>query len=607
MPPRVARLFGSEGEKTYACLLATLRGEGEFPFVLSSTGSMPMRLLPTRFTVLFAVALGSAIGTWAQELPPGAYRFEEARIPLSDGVHLQADLYLPEAEGAYPVALYAPPYSPNSTHRQHRAAYLAEHGYATVVLSPRGKFGSEGIYLPFIDETPDLLDALAWMLDQPWSDGRVGIYGSSSSSYSGQLLAATGHPAIRALVNHSGLTNSRDLFFPGGAFRLNTLYPWLSFIYLEERFAPDQWPGRFAQRPLAVGFPWAPGTLYRMAEGMVPVEQIQVPVLHLTGWNDVVYRHTIELYERIARSQGGAVPQALMVGPWMHNYNGEQTQFGDEDYGEVSVFSQEADLRSVVAWFDRYVKGMDNGLDEGVRLFVMGENRWLEAERWPVEGTTMQRWYLAAAEDGVGGYDGQLVQEAPLGNGVAVYTYDPNDPVPTYGGVNSHLFPAEAGPLDQARFMERPDVLVFASSPLDQAQTLLGRLRVVLQASTDAPDTDFIAKLVVIRPDGYQRIVEDGIVRARYRQGYPRPAPDLEPGEVYRFELDLGWTALHLDAGDRLALHIASSNFPKYDLNPNTGADPLQAVDFRPAHQTVHFSAAHPSYLDVEVLTEATP
>ncbi|NNF58854.1 MAG: CocE/NonD family hydrolase [Rhodothermaceae bacterium] len=564
-----------------------------------------MRLLPIPFFIVLTLLL--SMGTQAQEPPPGAYRFEEVRVPLSDGVHLQADLYLPEAEGAHPVALYVPPYNPTSPHRQRRAAYLAEHGYATVVLSPRGKFGSEGVYLPFIDETPDLLDALEWMLDQPWSDGRVGIYGSSSSSYSGQLLAATGHPAIRALVNHSGLTDSRELFFPGGAFRLNTLYPWLSFIYLEERFAPDQWPGRFAQRPLAAGFPWAPGTLYRMAEGMVPVVHIQVPVLHLTGWNDVVYRHTLTLYEGIVQAQDGTVPQALMVGPWMHNYDGEQTQFGDEDYGAASVFSQVDDFRSVVAWFDRYVKGIDNGVDAGVRLFVMGENRWLEAERWPVEGATGQRWYLAPPEDDGSGYAGQLVQDAPMGEGTASYTYDPSNPVLTYGGVNSHLFPAEAGPLDQARFMERPDVLAFASRPLSQAQTLLGRLCVVLHASTDAPDTDFVAKLVVIQPDGYQRIVEDGIVRARYRHGYPRPASALEPGEVYRFELDLGWTALRLNAGDRLGVHISSSNFPKYDLNPNTGMDPLQASDFRSANQTVHFSATYPSYLDVEVLTDASP
>lgn len=543
----------------------------------------------------------------AQDLPPGAYRFEELRVPLSDGVHLQAHLYLPEAEGSYPVVLYAPPYDPESPHRQRRCAYIAEQGYAVVLLSPRGKFGSEGTYLPFIDETPDLLEALTWILEQPWSDDRVGIFGSSSSSYSGQLLAATGHPAIRALINQSGLTDARDLFFPGGAFRLNTLYPWLSFIYLEEGFPWNEWPGRFAQQPLADGFPWAPGTLYRMAEGMVPVEHIQVPVLHLTGWNDVVYRHTIKLYEGIARSQQGAVPQALMIGPWMHNYDGEQTQFGDEDYGPASVFSQQAELQAAVAWFDHHVKGVDNGVDAGVRLFVMGENRWLEAERWPLDQTHTQRWYVAPSERDASGYVGQLVQETPVQEKTASFTYDPHDPVPTYGGVNSHLFPADAGPLDQARFMERPDVLVFASAPLPEAQTLLGRIRVVLHAATDAPDTDFTAKLVVIRPDGYQRIVEDGIIRARYRHGYPRPAPALEPGAVHRYELDLGWTALHINAGDRLGLHVSSSNFPKYDRNPNTGEDPFHAAHLRPAHQTLHSSATHPSYLEVEILADPSP
>ncbi len=520
---------------------------------------------------------------------------DEVRVPMADDVTLRTLVFRPEQAGTYPVVLYIPPYDIDNPHRQALGTFLAAHGYVMVMQAPRGKYGSDGTYLPFIDEVPDLMATLEWALVQPWSNGDVGIYGSSSSSYSGQLLAATQHPAIKALVNKSGLTDTQDLFFPGGTFRLNTLYPWLTFFYLGERFPFDQWPARFEAWPVSSGFGWEPGLLDRMAQqGMVDVAKIEVPTLHITGWNDVVYRHTLRLFEGIAENRGGTVPQKLIMGPWMHNYDGEQTQFGDVDYGPDSQLSTEAERAEVLAWFDQHLKGEPkNNTQAPVRVFVMGENQWVESEQWPLAGTTEKRWYLAPS--------GTLSEDAPTGTEQMSFTYDPAHPVPSYGGVNSHLFPEDAGPRDQAPFAERSDVLVFTSAPIEDTYTLAGRIRMVLYAATDAPDTDFTAKLVVIRPDGYQMIVEDGIVRARYHNGYPVATP-ITPGEVFRYEIDLGWTALRLEAGERLGVHISSSNFPKYARNPNTGDDPLHATSFQPATQTIHLSPAQPSHLVLTVV-----
>jgi len=577
-----------------------------------SRRNIPVRTLTDPWVAAgLAIALSWAMATAARaaegEIDLAArvapVRFSAQRVEMPDGVGLAADLYLPTDEGRYPAILLPTPYnSRQSEVNFDRGRPLALGGYAVVYLNVRGQFGSEGRFSPFIDEIPDLVATVEWIVGQEWSDGRIGLAGSSSQSYSNQHLASTGHPAIRALVNWSGLTDPQEVFFPGGAFRLNTLFPWMQFFYWKQPIRSlEEWDRRFRVRPMAENFPWGVDRMRRMAAAEVDVEAIEVPVLQITGWNDVVYRQTLGFYSRM-RARGADAPgQRLVVGPWMHNQIGSgESRAGDEEYGAAAGLGGEELFEWVLAWFDRYVKGERNNVEEwpAARLFVMGANEWIEGEAWPPAGAVERTLFLSA---GSGGSEGGLTAAAPTTPGTSRFVFDPNDPVPTHGGVNSHIFPQFAGPRDQSRFDERTDILRFVGEPADEAYRLVGPIRAELYVQSSAPDTDFTAKLIELRSDGYSRIIEDGILRARYRDARDKPTW-MTPGRVYRVEIDLGATAIEIGEGSRLRLDVSSSNFPKYDLNPNTGEDPFEAVEFVEATQTIHHSPDHASRLIVTLL-----
>ncbi len=557
-----------------------------------------LRALGFAGAVVALLAQDNALVAQASAVDLDEVRRLEARVAMRDGVHLATDIYLPPGDGPFPT-LYTPtPYNTRQDPDGTMQRMLAARGYAFVHQNVRGKFGSEGDFAPFLDEIPDLRDTAAWIVEQPWCNGRIGLVGNSSQSYSNQLLASTQHPALAAMVNLSGLTDTEQLFFPGGAFRLDTLYPWMQFFYLGKPIrSMAEWRRRFRHRPLADNFVWGAGLFDEMAAQAVPATRITIPTLHVTGWNDVVYRQSLVLHDAIP----DGVAQRLVIGPWMHNQLGAGvTKAGDEDFGPDAALDMAALVDLIAAWMDQHLRGQEPRPQPKARVFVMNDG-WRDFEQWPPAAARSVSWFLTDAP----GADtpGTLTVDRPDHAGSCSFVSDPEDPVPTYGGVNSHVFPHNAGPLDQARFADRDDVLRFVSPPVDDDCVLAGPMRVVLYAASDARDTDFCGKLSVVRADGYVRVIEDGIVRARFRNGRDRPEP-LEPGAIVRYEIDLGQTALRITTGERLCLDLSSSNFPKYDLNPNTGEDAFTATEFRAALQTVHWTPEHPSALHLTVLPE---
>ncbi len=353
--------------------------------------------------------------------------------------------------------------------------------------------------------------------------------------------------------------------------------------------------------PLEKGFRWPQATFDAMLKGSVRTAGIRVPTMHVTGWNDVVYRQTLILWNGIAAASQGKVPQSLIIGPWMHNQIGsDATKAGDEEFGPEARMDDKRHFANVRRWFDRHLKGEGKGTDResAVNLFVMGANEWLEAATWPPAKARQQRWFLARGPGG----DGRLQRKPVTGVlGVSAYVSDPNQPVPTVGGVNSHIFPHNAGPKDQAPLEAREDLLVFTSPAFAAATTLAGPLRAVLHVASSAVDTDFVVKLISVRKDGYARIIEDGILRTRYRESRDKPKM-LVPGKPTRIEIDLGATAIRLDKGERLRVHVCSSNFPKYDRNPNTGEAAFSAKTLESAKQQVFHSKERASFIEVFVL-----
>jgi predicted acyl esterase len=556
--------------------------------------------------VLGLLLLLSAVccSTLANE--PGLFEVQTVGIMTSDSVLLSTDVYLPGEGDQFPVALARTPYG--SKTKVWLGEGLVLSGYAVVIQNVRGTHGSEGEFFPFVYEKGDGLETLEWVLAQPWCNGRVGLWGSSYYGYGAFEIASTGHPGIVSLFHVSGWSDLEPFMQHGGAFHLMAHLRWF-YSYASGQPSPPQeaWDGIFRTVPISTFFQGA-DALMGLAEEAYDFSGFSIPVMHISGWHDYIYPNVLQTYESIARKAKEPPIQHLVVGPWAHNdvMNGV-TRVGDEDFGPSAKMDFEWVLAQTRRWFDHTLalKPIDDDFwtAKPVRIFVMEDNDWLEFETWPPEEVEYQTWYAdcAGRANSVKG-SGTLSREKPSGARFDQFVFDPNDPVPTVGGANSHFFPENLGPKDQSSVEQREDILVYTSEPAKDDFIIIGPIKAIVYASTEAKDTDFTAKLVVVRPDGYARNIEDGIIRGRYEHPTPDSLPVFVPKKAYRFEIDCGATALRINKGDRLRLEISSSNFPKYDRNPNTGVDPFEAVEFEKARQLVYHCGDFPSCVVIPVL-----
>jgi len=322
-------------------------------------------------------------------------------------------------------------------------------------------------------------------------------------------------------------------------------------------------------------------------------ENIGVPVHTFGGWFDMMVQGTLDGYTGMSRQGKTALAREksqMIMGPWGH---GSSRKFGDLDFGKTAHLDTHAiELR----WFDRWLKGIDNGADREppVKLFVMGRNQWRLENEYPLARAQYRKMYLRD--------EGRLSWEAPAaGSQPDRYRYDPDNPVPSLGGNNCCGTPTPAGPRDQRPIESRKDVLVYTSGFLERDVEVTGPVKVVLYASSDAVDTDFVAKLVDVHPDGRSMGMAEGLLRARYRESLSEPSP-LEPGKVYALTIDLVGTSNVFLKGHRIRVDVTSSHFPEYDRNPNTGEPFGMTANVKVANQTVHHSSARPSHVLLPVI-----
>jgi predicted acyl esterase len=465
------------------------------------------------------------------------------------------------------------------------AERLVPHGYAVVEQDVRGTGGSDGTFVPFRYDVHDGTATLDWLAAQPWA-GPVGLWGISYLGWAAYALAETGHPAIGAMAVGSAWAEMGPFLAPGGAFHLMAHLTWLRGFAGGGAMPSDAaLDGLFRTLPLAPLLAHA-GDALALAQRPYRWDAVDVPVLHFTGWHDYVYRDALRGYDALRSAQGAAAGrQRVIVGAWAHN--GElsgATRVADLDFGPAAAAGRD----SVAAWTRRFFDAQLRGLPEAdapVRIFVLGENRWRDFAAWPPPGAATEAWYLAPA--------GRLAPRPARRTGVTRFRYDPEHPLPTLGGVNSHFFPENLGPLDQSPLDGRADVVAFIGAPLDRPRVLAGPIRAVLYLEADAPSTDVAVKLVAVSPDGTARLVEDGI----------RRLPTLAQG-VSEVVVELGHRALRLEPGTRLRLDVSGGNFPKYDRNPNTGEDPWTATTLRPVKLTLHHGRSRPSRLEIVTLVE---
>jgi putative CocE/NonD family hydrolase len=545
-------------------------------------------------------------------------------IPMRDGVHLRADLYLPGSDLPTEAIVIRMPYGKREPYcwMPVIGRFWARRGYACLIQDVRGRFASEGQFVPFVNEGRDGYDTIAWIAEQPWCNGAVGIMGESYYGYTSWAAAVEGHPALKCAAPS---TTSMDIYgnwvYNSGAFCLQTMGIW--GITMDSRTYTNEYRLHLRHLPLTAidsraGTPsriyqewmnhplrddyWEERNLTRAAS------RIAIPCLHIGGWYDVFLRSTYEDWERLRSSAADTRArenQWLFIGPGDHEFS---TDF-EPTAGRMALGTQAAGKRwdLLSRFFDYWLKGLPNGFDATPRVtyFLMGHNRWRHADTWPPRGTIVQSWYLkssgrAATDPG----DGRLVGEGSQ-RGVQDslglpdhFLYDPADPVCASERIDLwHL----AEHLQDRRPTERRlDVLTYTSPVLRQEVAVIGPIKVVLYASTDRRDTDFTATLVDVYSDGYAQLIQEGILRGRYLEG-DRKIGLLQPGRVYRFQIDLWATAYVFAEGHAIRLEVSSSNFTRFDRNLNNGDPSAGGTTMLPARQTVYHSREYPSALVLTV------
>lgn len=513
---------------------------------------------------------------------------ETIQLPMEDGTKLTTDIHLPEGDGPFPVMLLRSTYGRNLAPKP-----MLELGYALVVQDVRGMGASEGE--PYVFRYEGWLKGLSdgaftvdWIHDQPWCNGKVGTFGGSALGITQALLA----PATRGLDAQCIHAAPGNLYpfcvYQGGVFRQNMLEQWLTGIK-QPHLIPI-----YRSHPRYDDF-------WRDYNADVRAPHITAPALFITGWYDIFQQGTIDAFlARQARGgEGARGKNMLIITQGAHGPDAEEEYAYKENRKDLNVPEAQA------AFYGYHLQGEKDALDDWatVHYYVMGDdtapdapgNEWRTAATWPPFPTHDTPFFLGA--------DGTLSTRMPKAEDESLtYTFDPKNPVPTCGGANLFL---PMGPYNQRATREgRDDILFFQTAPLERPMEVIGRMRLKLHVSTDAPDTDFTAKIVDVYPGGTREILlTDGIQRVKARKSLSEPTPLLErTEEVVELEIDLWSTAWIFNTGHRIGLHVSSSNHPRFEVNPNTGADhPTEGGEMRTATNTVHLSKTHPSALMLPV------
>ena len=607
--------------------------------------------------IIFAILmLTSGMAAYAQaEFPYGVVQVEEnLMILMRDGVRLGTDIYRPTRMGVpveekLPVLLQRTPYDKTGTRLVGSAKFFAQNGYVVVLQDHRGLYASEGEFTKYIGEGQDSYDTIEHLASLPFSDGQVGMWGTSYSAHVQANAAKLKPPHLRTIVlNMGGMSNGWDHKVRNhGAFEIQQL-TWAFRQLAVETDDPivqkmlsldtiDDWltamPIRKGLNPLSASPNFEDYVLEMMTHGdyddywkhldMNWVEHYDqtadIPMLLISGWYDSYAGGTVHNYNELSRRLDS--PVQLIMGPWTHSGN-TRSYAGNVEFGPDASMDDFHTVRHLV-WFDSVLKGEDIKEDAPVLIFVMGtgdgrkdENGrlyhggyWREADAWPLPGTATTTYYFHA--------DGSLSIDKPAQrNSSTTYTFDPRNPVQTIGGSFSSTSPVfEPGAYDQREaddvfgatkpylpLKSRGDVLVFQTNPLEADMNVIGPIVVKLHISSTATDTDFTAKLVDVYPPsedfptGYEMNITDGILRTRYRDR-PDRQELMEPGETYEIEVTPFPTANVFKKGHRIRIDISSSNFPRFDVNPNTSEPLGRNRRMIPADNTVYHDAARPSHV----------
>jgi putative CocE/NonD family hydrolase len=610
---------------------------------------------------------------WAveHELQEIAVVDRKVMVPMRDGTRMAADIYHPkDVDGPVPTVFSRTPYNFNYWDVRNGAPRdlstvldAIKRGYAYVVMNERGHFFSEGHYDILGAPLSDGDDALSWIASRPWSNGRVGTTGCSSTAEWQMAVAQLGNPAFAAMntqgfgagVGRVGPYYEQGNWYRGGAVQML----FLTWIYGQQNQVRPMFPADTSQDDLIAASrlfdlaPQMPPVDWATALWHLPVEDIlehvgaprgifadampvdtggrmiqrtpndpawyrgglahddkpiNVPGLWFMSWYDVSVGPNLALYNHARNTAEPEIAdqQWAVIAPVAHC--GYRRSTADTVVGERGMGDTRLDYTEIMyGFFDRFLKGEPGGrLDTlpKVTYFTMGSNEWQSSDTWPPSGAEEMTFYLSSggrANTSQG--DGTLTLAPPDTDMPDRFTYDPANPVTSYGGnVCCTGNAVQAGSFDQREMELRPDILVYSSEPFVDGLELSGPIVPTLYVSSDARDTDFTVKVIDVYPDGRAYNLDESIQRMRYREGYDRPPVWMEDGEVYEVTLQPLTTSNYFRPGHRLRIEVSSSNFPRFDRNLNTGGNNYDEARGVVAHNAVHHSAEYPSRLTITVV-----
>ena len=591
---------------------------------------MGSRTLAFTLLLLFLTASLSSAQSYSVKVERGV------EVKMRDGVILRGDIFRPDAEGKFPVLLQRTPYRRATWGYDFNFAQrAASRGYVVFLQDVRGRYTSDGEWYPFLHESDDGYDTIEWVAAQPYSSGKVGMFGGSYVGAT-QMLAAIAHsphlagicPVVTASNYHDGWT------YQGGALEQWFDQSWttgLSHDTLSRQLERMQDPPEDVNVLPLTSYPIFgvdPATVINVSAPRIApyyidwlahpsyddywkrwsVEEhyadFRVPALHITAWYDIFLGGSLRNYLGLKAGAGteeARKNQRLVV--VIGGHAGDGRKIGEVDFGpEAEKFNED---EIILRWYDYLLKGVQNDFatSKPVRIFVMGTNQWRDEADWPLARAKATKFFLHSkgGANSVRG-DGSLSTTAPGNEPSDKFTYDPAKPVPTVGGPlccdTEHLAP---GPRDQRKVEDRDDVVVYSTPPLDRDLEVTGQVHLEFFASSSAVDTDFTAKLVDVLPDGTAINLTEGILRARYRDSQATPTL-LIPGKVVPFSIDLWATSNVFRTGHRLRLGVSSSNFPRFDRNLNTGELAANSAKWTTARNTILHDKAHPSALTLPIV-----
>jgi len=609
----------------------------------------------TLVAVLALLSPATAFAAWPPAEGRGACAVtKEANVParMRDGVILRADVYRPSTEGPVPVILMRTQYGKEGAQVQpsrfQTPEWFASHCYIVVIQDIRGQGASDGDFYEYAHDRDDGYDTVEWAARLPGASGAVGMYGSSYVGATQWLAATAAPPSLKAIVpSNTGSDYYDGWTYEDGAFRLAFIEPWMTDTIatsaaVNRKDTQTVASLKTAAKELAVWMQFRPYTQLPILQPRSPVvapyffdairhptddaywrafsiqtryDKVAVPVLAFDGWYDAFIDGALRNFTGVTAQGATALArqnQRIVIGPWEHLGWGRPSSPVSPRLAAFGPVADSPVNEMTIAWFDHFLKWVDNGVDGGPRVdyFEMGENRWHVAKQWPLAATQYQSWFLTGgghANSVMGDGALSIVAPSPAARDQATaatdqFVYDPANPVPSVGGHSCCAWTSgPQGQFDQSAIEQRPDILVFTSAPLESSVEVTGPVSVILYARTSAPDTDFTAKLVDVSPDGTAVNLSDGIQRASFRDSLEHPTP-VRPGEVYRYKINVWPTSNLFAKGHRIRLEISSSDYPQFAPNPNTGEPFGSSTAQRNATQTILHDLGHPSALILPVI-----